>query len=333
MLQAGLAAICAEAKTQIVSHWRFVMAEIIKIGIIGASRGMGRLRVGHFGADLRAKVVAACARDLDKLSEAIPDKSAKLVTSPNEIYNDPGVDAVVICLPNTLHSDNIKAALLAGKHVHCEYPLTQTLEQYDELTELAQSRNLVLHHALTTRAESLHLTMKAALAGLGEPKTAYYRYHGPAGWYADPAIRGDMFCALHIHFLDQFCDFFGPPEKLIAHGSERDGQACAVVMMQWPGGLSGIIEFTAGFPDKPGYMGTILTSDGWVGFQAEGGMTVTIGHGGQLQTITPPTDTSKEEDAASFLDEILGIGGPQCDLATGRSAIALCRECSRQISV
>lgn len=307
------------------------MSEILNLGVIGASGGMGKSRVRHFQDDERSQVLAACARDIRKLAESVPDETIQLVAHPEEVYANPSVDAVSICVPNTLHYEHIKQALNAGKHVHCEYPLTQTLEQYDEVVELARSKGLILHHALTCRAESLHLTMKGALEGFGEPRTAYYRYYGGASWYVDPALRGDMFCALHIHFIDQFTDFFGKPDKLVAHGDERDGQVWATIMMQWPGGLAGTIEFAMGFRDKPSYSGTIVTADGWAGFSSEGGLTVTVGEGEELGQMTPPPDTSQIEDAASFLDEILGTGGPQCDLQTARETLAMCLQCSEQL--
>lgn len=309
------------------------MSDVIRVAVVGASGSMGAARVKQFSADKRARVVAACARDIRKLNEAVPDASIKLVSHAEEIYADPAIDAVVISVPNTLHYEHIKQALEAGKHVHCEYPLTQTLEQFDELAKLAKAHNLVLHHAMTTRAESLHLTMKGALEGLGEPRAAYYRYYGGSGWYVDPTLRGDMFCALHIHFIDQFTDLFGDPEKLVAHGAETAGQVCAVVMMQWPNGLTGTIEFAMGFRDKPSYMGTIVTSDGWVGFDNGGdGLTVTVGKDGECGEMTPPPDTSKDEDAASFLDQILGTGAAQYDLLESRKILGYCLECSRQLA-
>lgn len=305
------------------------MGDQVRIGVIGASGGMGKRRVQQFYVNDRATVVAACARDIRRLTEAVPEQDIKLVAHPEDIYGDSSLDAVAICVPNTLHYAHVKQALQAGKHVLCEYPLTNSLAQYDELAGLARSRGLILHHSLTPRAESLHRTMKGALEGLGQPRAAYYRFYGGAGWYVDPALRGDMFCALHIHFIDQFVDFFGEPQGLDAHGDERDGQVWATVLMQWESGLVGTIEFAMGFKDKPSYLGTVVTSDGWVGFNNEGGMTVTVSEGGEVGEMTPPPDTSQDEDADSFLDEILGTGGPQCDLATGRATIALCLECSR----
>jgi predicted dehydrogenase len=197
---------------------------------------------------------------------------------------------------------------------------------------LAREKGLVLHHGLTVRAEGHQLALKQALQGLGEPRAAYYRYYGGAKWYVDPALRGDLFCGLHIHFIDQFVDLFGQPERIAAHGVERKGKVSAVVLMGWPTGLVATIEFGMGFTDKPGYMGTIVTTDGWCGFSMADEPQVTVEHGGKTTVTTPPPDVSKELDARSFIDQILGTGGPLSDLETGRNAIALCLECSRQLA-
>jgi predicted dehydrogenase len=267
---------------------------------------------------------------MERLREAVTERSIGLTTDPEEVLKA-DVDAVVVSTCNVFHYEQVKAALEAGKHVLCEYPLVDDLAQYDELVALARGKGEVLHHGLTVRAESLHRTMKEALAGLGEPRAAYYRYYGGAKWYIDPALRGDMFCGLHIHFIDQFVDLFGQPRGIVAHGIEKDRQVSATVMMQWPSGLVGTIEFAMGFADKPGYMGTIVTTDGWCGFSADPEMHVTVDRAGERTVITPPADTSKAEDTSSFLDEVLGTGGPLSDLETGRRAIQLCLECSRQL--
>ncbi|MBM3472439.1 MAG: Gfo/Idh/MocA family oxidoreductase [Armatimonadetes bacterium] len=306
------------------------MREPVRTAIIGVTGMMGETRLGQLQEDPRAEVVMAVGRDLGRLREAIPDEGVRLATRLENVLGD-DVDAVVVSTCNVLHYEQVKAALAAGKHVLCEYPLVDDLGQYDELVALAQGNGVVLHHGLTVRAESLHRTMKETLAKLGEPRAAYYRYYGGAKWYIDPALRGDMFCGLHIHFIDQFIDLFGQPSGIAAHGIEKDRQVSATVMMKWASGLVGTIEFAMGFADKPGYMGTIVTTDGWCGFSTDPEMHVTVERGGERAIITPPPDTSKAEDTSSFLDEVLGTGGPLSDLETGRRAIELCLECSRQL--
>lgn len=308
------------------------MTSLIRIAVIGASGGMGQRRLKHFTDDPRSRVVAACARDEARLRAAVSDPAVRLETDPDRVFGADDVDAVVVSTCNTSHYEQVKKALTAGKHVHCEYPLTDDLARYDELVALAQSRGVVLHHGLTVRAESLHQTMKQALARLGEPRTAYYCYYGGSSWYVRPALRGDLFCALHIHFIDQFVDLFGQPDAMTAHGAERDGKVSAVAGMYFPRGMVGTIEFAMGFSDKPAYAGTIVTTAGWCGFSAQPEMHVVVRKDGKQETLEPPEDTSVAVDARSFLDEILGTGDPLSDLAAGRNAIDLCLQCSRRLT-
>jgi predicted dehydrogenase len=302
------------------------MTEPVRVAIIGASGMMGQIRLKALQADPRAQVVLALGRDLPRLRETVGE-GVRLGTDLTEALGSADIDAVTVCSCNAAHYEQVKAALVAGKHVLCEYPLVDDLAQYDELVALAREQGVVLHHGLTVRAESLHRTLKSALGKLGEPRTAYYRYYGGAKWYVDPVQRGDEFCALHIHFIDQFIDFFGSPCGIAAHGIERDGKVSATAVMRWESGLVGTIEFAMGFADRPGYMGTIVTTDGWCGFCADPELHVTVDLAGERTVITPPPDTSKTEDTRSFLDQVLGIGAPLSDLAAGREAIAWCLQC------
>ena len=49
----------------------------------------------------------------------------------------PEIDLVAICVKAPHHYAVARAALEAGKHVYCEWPLTTTLEQSEELARLA----------------------------------------------------------------------------------------------------------------------------------------------------------------------------------------------------
>jgi predicted dehydrogenase len=59
-----------------------------------------------------------------------------------KILEDAAIDAVHICTPNASHYAMAKAAMLAGKHVLCEKPLSVTSEEAKELVALAKERNL-----------------------------------------------------------------------------------------------------------------------------------------------------------------------------------------------
>ena len=91
-----------------------------------------------------AEVVSVCASTPERALEAasaygIPRAAA----SPAELISDPTVDVVDICTPNPLHFEVARAAVLAGKHVLCEKPLTVTYDEARELTALAEEHGVI----------------------------------------------------------------------------------------------------------------------------------------------------------------------------------------------
>ena len=55
------------------------------------------------------------------------------------------IDAVIIGAPPRQHFDLVKAALLCGKHVLVEKPMTMNKEEADEVINIAKEKNLVLN--------------------------------------------------------------------------------------------------------------------------------------------------------------------------------------------
>lgn len=65
-------------------------------------------------------------------------------TSPEEVMKDPSIDAVIVATPVFSHFPLAKEALLRGKHVLIEKPMTTSSAHALELVELAQKKNKVL---------------------------------------------------------------------------------------------------------------------------------------------------------------------------------------------
>lgn len=59
-------------------------------------------------------------------------------------------DAVYVASPNETHSDYVRRALLNGRHVLCEKPMTFTYEEAVELYELAHEKGVVLMEGIRT---------------------------------------------------------------------------------------------------------------------------------------------------------------------------------------
>jgi predicted dehydrogenase len=77
------------------------------------------------------------------------------------------VDAVTIVVPTSAHFDVAKAALDAGKHVFIEKPITTTLEQADELLEIAKKHGALVQIG---HVERFNRAVRAALPYVHRPR-------------------------------------------------------------------------------------------------------------------------------------------------------------------
>jgi len=89
--------------------------------------------------------------------------------SLNDILQDPRVELVLNLTNHESHYEISKSALLAGKHVYSEKPLTMHLDQAKELVELAESRGLLISSApcslLTRSAQTMWKALREQKLG------------------------------------------------------------------------------------------------------------------------------------------------------------------------
>jgi predicted dehydrogenase len=92
-----------------------------------------------------AHVKWVCDRDAAKLAKAKMRYPSVIVTEAlQDVLHDPDVDAVLIATPISTHFSLAEQALMAGKHVFVEKPLTSSVAEAVTLTALANSRGLTL---------------------------------------------------------------------------------------------------------------------------------------------------------------------------------------------
>ena len=115
--------------------------------------GVAVLGCGYWGVNYArifselpgARVVAVCdgrADRLKDLAERFPN--VYLTTQVDDALQHEGVDAVVVCTNAATHFDVTSRALLAGKHVLVEKPLTTISADAEQLIGLASSTSSVL---------------------------------------------------------------------------------------------------------------------------------------------------------------------------------------------
>ncbi|MFC4595743.1 Gfo/Idh/MocA family protein [Sphingobium tyrosinilyticum] len=110
----------------------------VRVGIVGANAQRGWARDAHLDA-LRSlsslyRIAAVSARDQAQAEAAAAHFGAsKAFGDSLEMVRSPDVDLVVVTVKVPEHRSVVLAALAAGKHVYCEWPLGVDLAEAEEM--------------------------------------------------------------------------------------------------------------------------------------------------------------------------------------------------------
>lgn len=130
------------------SDIRNTRQKIVRLGIIGTGRIAPRfLKETSYVSGIEA--VAAYNPEKDS-AEAF-EKEYQIKTR-TEGFDDflAEVDAVYVASPNETHSAYVRKAIMAGKHVLCEKPMTFTYAEAVELYDLASAKGVTLMEGIRT---------------------------------------------------------------------------------------------------------------------------------------------------------------------------------------
>ncbi|MFG2497668.1 Gfo/Idh/MocA family protein [Streptomyces sp. NPDC048441] len=113
---------------------------MVGYSFMGAAHSQGWRTVGRvFDLPLRPVLSAVCGRDgvavraaADRLGWAAAETDWRALVARDD------VDLIDICTPGDSHAEIAIAALDAGKHVLCEKPLANTVEEAEEMAEAAE---------------------------------------------------------------------------------------------------------------------------------------------------------------------------------------------------
>ena len=116
----------------------------VRVGMIGyAFMGTAHSQAWRtvnrvFDLPVRARMVAICGRDGPKVAAAAERLGwAEPLTDWRELIARDDIDVVDICTPGDSHAEIALAALAAGKHVLCEKPLANTVDEARAMTTAA----------------------------------------------------------------------------------------------------------------------------------------------------------------------------------------------------
>ena len=117
------------------------------------------------------RCVAVYSRSREKGQQLAEKYGVKKVyTDMSEFLADEELNCVYVASPNSLHFEQAKQALLAGKHVLCEKPFCPRLEEAKELVQIAKEKHLLLMEAVPTTYLPNYEVLKRELPKIGRVK-------------------------------------------------------------------------------------------------------------------------------------------------------------------
>jgi len=181
---------------------------IIGMGFIGSSHIEALRRLGY----INVKAIS----DIDAVS--ISKKASELFvpdchTDYKRMLEDENINAVHVCTPNYLHYSMVKDALLAGKHVLCEKPLTISSAEAKELVNIAKEKKLANAVGFNLRFYPMIQQIKSMIrkndlgdifAINGSYQQDWLLHQTDYNWRIDPKIGGPSRVVADIgsHWMD-----------------------------------------------------------------------------------------------------------------------------------
>jgi len=151
----------------------------------------------------------------------------KTYAETDELFADPNVDLIDICLPPSLHAKMTLAALQAGKHVFTEKPIALTLADADAMTAAAEANKklFMVGHVLPFFPAYSLVYEAARTSKYGKLIGGHFdRVISDPVWLKDfynMSTIGGPLLDLHIHDAHFIRLLFGMPKQVQSIGRMR----------------------------------------------------------------------------------------------------------------
>ncbi|SFW75398.1 Predicted dehydrogenase [Amycolatopsis australiensis] len=227
------------------------MSRVLRLGALGCSSIAARRTLPALSGVDGLALAAVAARSPEKAAEFGRRFGATAMTY-DELLASPAVDAVYVSLPTALHHEWTRKALLAGKHVLCEKPLTLNHEQAVDLAELAAKQDLVLRENFTFVHHPQHARVRELLDGgrLGELRTFSAAFGIPPLPAEDirhqPALGGGALLDVGVYPLRAALFLLGPQLRVTGATLRFDGRGVDVAghaLITSASGVTASLEF------------------------------------------------------------------------------------------
>jgi len=249
---------------------------MIKAAVVGLG-WWGKTIVESAAGSDAIRVVAGATRTVTPELEAFAKKNnLKLAPNYEALLADPGIDAVVLATPHSIHSAQVIAAAAAGKHVFCEKPFTLTKRQAEDAVAAVRKAGVTLGLGYNRRLHPEMIKLRDMIRG-GELGTILHveatmtfpnvLFINPSHWRADKAetpLGGLM--PMGVHAVDGMIDLCGPIDRVFAQSFKRaaaiDADDTTSILLRMKDGMSGYLGTMT--TTGPGFSFQVFGSKGWL---------------------------------------------------------------------
>lgn len=178
----------------------------IKTAVIGVGY-LGKFHAAKYAALEQAELVAVVDRDAGVAGRIAQQHNARAVADYHELFG--AVDAVSIVVPTESHHRIARDCLQNGLDVLVEKPMTVTLQEADELIQLARTHGRILQVGHLERFNAAVLALQGVIK-----KPLFIETHRLAP-FKDRGTDVDVILDIMIHDIDIILNMVGAPVTAI----------------------------------------------------------------------------------------------------------------------
>ena len=301
------------------------MSGPVKIALVGMGWWGQKMLAVLSSAPDDIKVVRAVEPNAETVRDLCASKGIPLSADYAFALTDPEVEAVVLATPHSLHTDQVKAAVTAGKHIFCEKPLALNKAEAEQSVKLCSDAGLILGMGHERRWEPpiADMLAKADAGELGrihqiESNFSHDKFVSldRDNWRlkADQAPAGGM-TATGIHLLDLSVRLLGPAESVLCIceqlSSDLPQGDTVAAYIKFKGGGTSYVSASLANPFISRF--TVYGSKGWIDVhdkahvEAPDGWIVTSAMaGGPIETVEIAPAEPVKDNLVSFARAVRG---------------------------
>jgi predicted dehydrogenase len=197
----------------------------MNLGILGTGKIVQEFLPEIEKLKIEYKAILSSQRSKERAENlAAKYKIDKIYFDYDELLTDEKIDTIYIALPNNLHYQFAKKALLADKNVIVEKPAVTTAEELADLKKIATERKKILIEAVTLHYMPAYKNIRADLPKLGNIKIVSLNYSQYSSRYDafkrgeilpafDPKKAGGALMDLNCYNVNFVVGLFGAPKS------------------------------------------------------------------------------------------------------------------------